>query len=466
MYMSSLEEGSVIAGKYRLERLLSQGGMGAVWTARHLTLDVPVAVKLMAPAFAASAEGRARFEREAKASAHVKSPYVVQVHDYGLEGETPYIVMELLEGEDLDARLRREGRLTPAATLSVVTQVCKALRALHEKGIVHRDLKPANIFLTRQGGDELVKILDFGIAKATGPILAGDATKTGTLLGSPYYMSPEQVRRSKDVDWRSDLWSLGVIIFRCLTGRLPWEGEEIGDLFVEIATDPIPIASQIAPDLGPDVDRFIARALTRERDKRFQSADELSGALAAVVASSGKRPHEVSLGSAVTVAAGPALTHVAAGAPLGLHAPHAAENTLGPSGHTIAPMQGRARAPWGALAVLGGALALAITAFTILRSPAGEGEATPNGEPAARPPAAEPAAPAPAAPLSAGTAGSAESDPPKNSAESSASPAVTAAPSAAPSASASALPAPSNPVKRATPQRAPRPTKEDPRDHM
>ncbi|WP_437873392.1 serine/threonine-protein kinase [Sorangium sp. So ce363] len=288
--MNSLAEGSVVAGRYRLERMLARGGMGSIWVARHLQLDATVAVKLMAPEYAASSTARARFEREARAAAQLKLPNVVHVHDYGLEGDTPFLVMELLDGEDLETRLAREGRLSTAATLGIVTQVCKALRRAHEMGIVHRDLKPANLFLSRQDEDELVKVLDFGIAKAQGTLLAGNETKTGTLVGSPYYMSPEQVRRSKTLDWRSDLWSVGVIAYRCLTGRLPFPGEEIGEVFVAICTEDVPLASSVVPELGPAVDGFFSRALARDPAHRFQGASELAEAFGAAASAAGSEP--------------------------------------------------------------------------------------------------------------------------------------------------------------------------------
>ncbi|WP_437767226.1 protein kinase [Sorangium sp. So ce764] len=288
--MNSLAEGSVVAGRYRLERVLARGGMGSIWVARHLQLDATVAVKLMAPEYAASSTARARFEREARAAAQLKIPNVVHVHDYGLEGDTPFLVMELLDGEDLETRLGREGRLSTAATLGIVTQVCKALRRAHEMGIVHRDLKPANLFLSRQDEDELVKVLDFGIAKAQGTLLAGNETKTGTLVGSPYYMSPEQVRRSKTLDWRSDLWSVGVIAYRCLTGRLPFPGEEIGEVFVAICTEDVPLASGVVPELGPAVDGFFSRALARDPAHRFQGASELAEAFGVAASAAGSAP--------------------------------------------------------------------------------------------------------------------------------------------------------------------------------
>ncbi len=275
--MITLEAGRTIAGKYRLERPLAKGGMGAVWVARHVQLDVLVAVKFMDPDTAASDEARMRFDREAKASAQLKSPHVVQVHDYGIEDTTPYIVMELLDGEDLSARLKREGRLSLAATSALLGQLGKGLRRAHEAGVVHRDLKPGNIFLQRQDDDVVVKILDFGIAKSivAGSAPVGDATKTGSIMGSPHYMSPEQFRDSKSIDHRTDLWAVGVILFRCLTGVLPFPGSDFTELILAIFSEPMPIPSTIAPDLGPEVDRFFERALARDLNQRFQSVREL-----------------------------------------------------------------------------------------------------------------------------------------------------------------------------------------------
>lgn len=279
--MTTFDVGRVIAGKYRLDRPLAQGGMGALWVARHLQLDTDVAVKLMGSAYADSVDARTRFEREAKSCAQLRSPHVVQVHDYGVEDETPFLVMELLEGEDLGSLIRRRGRLTVLEAVRVLVPVCKALRRAHEAGIVHRDIKPSNIYLARMGEDETVKVLDFGVAKVKAIPGSGQGTRAGVLLGSPNYMSPEQVR-SKGVDHRSDLWSVGVVFFQAVTGELPFPGEEIGDVLVEICTDDIPVASERAPDLDPAVDELIARAMTRDVAQRFQSARELGQALAAL----------------------------------------------------------------------------------------------------------------------------------------------------------------------------------------
>jgi serine/threonine-protein kinase len=287
-----VQAGSVIAGRYRLERPLAKGGMGSVWVARHLHLDTVVAVKFMAPEFAASADARLRFEREAKASAQIKSPHVVHVYDFGLEGDTPFLAMELLEGEDLGSRLKVAGRLSLHATSKILSQISKGLRRAHEARIVHRDLKPGNIFLQRQDDDEIVKILDFGLAKILGPPRVGEETKTGLVMGSMRYMSPEQLQSSKKVDHRSDLWALGVILYRCLTGKVPFDAEEMADVVIQILRDPIPAPSVIVPELTSDIDDFFKRALDRDRERRFQSASELAEAFAALSGYrlSGERP--------------------------------------------------------------------------------------------------------------------------------------------------------------------------------
>jgi serine/threonine-protein kinase len=200
-----------------------------------------------------------------------------------VEDGTPYIVMELLDGEDLETRLRRVGRLTVAAASPIAGQIAKALRTAHEAGIVHRDLKPANVFLCRHQDEETAKVLDFGIAKANGEAQVGEGTATGVVMGSVHFMSPEQTRALKHVDARTDLWALGVILYRCLTGRLPFLGDQITTVLVAISVDPVPPPSQLAPHLGPDVDRFFARALARDPAERFQSAREMSEAFGALV---------------------------------------------------------------------------------------------------------------------------------------------------------------------------------------
>ncbi|WP_437524706.1 protein kinase [Sorangium sp. So ce726] len=272
---------SVVGGKYRLERPLSHGGMGSVWVARHVNLGSLVAVKFMDPTYAASSTFLARFEREARIAASLQSPHVVYVQDFGVDDDTPYLVMELLQGEDLGTRLLHVGRLSLVDATLILVQAGKAIRRAHDAGLVHRDLKPANLFLVRVEGeqDEIVKILDFGIVKETGAALTEEVTRTGELLGSPHYMSPEQVRGEKDIDQRSDLWSLGVILFYGVTGELPFQGAQLGAVIANILVGPVPSASLIAPDLPPTIDAFFARALARERADRFQSIGEMMGEL-------------------------------------------------------------------------------------------------------------------------------------------------------------------------------------------
>ncbi|MEZ4301844.1 MAG: protein kinase, partial [Polyangiaceae bacterium] len=274
----------VIAGKYCLEGQLAAGGMGSVWVARHLDLEVPMAIKFMGTDVATSEEGRMRFEREAKAAAFLQSPHVVNVLDYGVDEGLAYIAMELLVGEDLEDRLYRVGRLSMEETLSILRQASRALRRAQDLGIVHRDLKPQNLYLSKvDEGEEVLKILDFGIAKETGPTLLAKGPNTGQIIGSPHYMSPEAVRGARDVDFRSDLWSLAVIVFQCVTGKLPFDSEIVGDVMGMILADPLPIATQIAPDLPPEIDDFFLKALARDRTQRFQSAREMADAFADVI---------------------------------------------------------------------------------------------------------------------------------------------------------------------------------------
>ena len=212
--------------------------MGSVWVARHVQLDIDVAVKFMTPEAAASANARMRFEREARAAAKLKSTHIVQILDYGVEDTTLYIAMDLLSGEDLASRLKRVQRLSLPWVSHILGQACRGVALAHDAGIVHRDLKPANLFMAREGPDEVVKVLDFGIAKAPDSAGTGAETRAGALIGSPYYMSPEQFLDSKSVDWRSDIWALGVIAFQCLTGREPFGAVQLGQILANVCTEP------------------------------------------------------------------------------------------------------------------------------------------------------------------------------------------------------------------------------------
>jgi serine/threonine-protein kinase len=283
--MITPERGLVIAGKYTLVHPHASGAMGSVWIARHDTLDHLVAVKFMAERYADDADLRARFEREAKMVAGLRSQHVVHVHDYGFEDDTPYIVMELLVGESLGQRLRSEGRLTLPALAPIAIHICKGLHTAHKAGLVHRDLKPSNIFLALMDDVEVAKVLDFGVAKAAARSREHETlTQTGQPLGTAPYMSPEQYRDAGKVDHRSDLWSLGVILFQALSGRRPFPGPSEHNVMVQVCVDPVPAPSSVAADLPPDVDAFFARALARDPDQRFQSARELAEAFCSIVA--------------------------------------------------------------------------------------------------------------------------------------------------------------------------------------
>lgn len=255
--------------------------MGAIWVALDSQLQRRVALKLMAAERIASASARHQFEQEAMAVAQLRNPHVVQIHDYGVDGDSPYIVMELLEGEDLETRLERQGRLAPAVVSTLLNQVARALASAHAAGIIHRDLKPANLFLARNDSEEMVKVLDFGLARWEGGGSASDE-RPGRVLGTPRYMSPEQMRGELRIDHRTDLWSLAVVVYRALTGRFPFSADALGELSRSggaLAEPP----SSLVPELGQGLDAFFSRALAMEPSSRFQSARELAAAFAAVV---------------------------------------------------------------------------------------------------------------------------------------------------------------------------------------
>jgi eukaryotic-like serine/threonine-protein kinase len=276
----------LVAGKYKLTRLLGRGGMGAVWEGTHNSLGTHVAVKFIDAEYAESPEARSRFENEARAAAKLRSKHVVEVYDHGMtEDGRPFIVMEYLQGEPLDKRLDRVGRMPAKETAHIMLQVCRALMKAHAANIVHRDLKPENVFLVwdDEEGTDVAKVVDFGIAKFTDASMgSSSSTRTGSVLGTPYYMSPEQARGLRNVDYRSDLWSIAVIAYRCIVGTLPFEGEAVGDLLVKLCTAPIPVPSQIASDVPPGFDAWLAKALSREPSERFTSAAQLAESLSAV----------------------------------------------------------------------------------------------------------------------------------------------------------------------------------------
>jgi serine/threonine-protein kinase len=278
--MTDWSANQIIQGRYRLESVLGKGGMGSVWRAEHLQLKSIVAVKRLDESIASNPEALARFEREARASAALRSPNVVQVFDYGVDDGVAFIAMELLQGESLADRIRRLGRLSPADTLWIFTDVLRAIGKAHAAGIVHRDLKPDNIFIC--GDDpEFAKVLDFGVAKLTGTEAHGASqTQTGMVIGTPYYMSPEQAQ-GKVIDARSDLWSMGVIAYECMTGRLPFFGESFAEILIAICMGQAEPPSHVAP-VPAGFNEWFACATQREREARFASAKDMASALAAL----------------------------------------------------------------------------------------------------------------------------------------------------------------------------------------
>jgi len=258
--------------------------MGTVWVARHLTQGNDVAIKFMHGDPTELTVARGRFEREARATSLIRHPNVVTVQDYGIEGQTPYMAMELLRGENLDDFLVRKQRVPLTELEPIISQISRGLRKAHETGIVHRDLKHSNVFLARDDdGREIVKILDFGIAKEIDTTL-GQHTKTTELMGSPHYMSPEQLRSTKKSDFRSDLWSLGVIIYKAITGVTPFPGDTLAEVMVQVFSGKFTPASALIPGLPPTIDAFFQRAFARKPDERFQSIADMHNAFVAVVA--------------------------------------------------------------------------------------------------------------------------------------------------------------------------------------
>jgi serine/threonine-protein kinase len=278
--------GDIVAGKYVLERLLGQGGMGAVFAAKHVKLGKPVAIKIML-ADRSNPEASARFINEGRAAANIQNEHVVRVDDVDEEMGYAYMVLELLEGQDLSQLLEHlpQKRLPPHVAVDYVLQALRGIIQAHAMGIVHRDLKPSNLFLAkRKDGSEVVKVLDFGISKqqASSAFAAspGALTSTQAMLGSPLYMSPEQLRSSKSVDQRSDIWALGVILYELITGTLPFNGESLGELFAAILeTDPLPPSKRV-DGVPPGLEQIILRCLQRRPEHRFQTASELAAALA------------------------------------------------------------------------------------------------------------------------------------------------------------------------------------------
>ncbi|HWO09081.1 MAG TPA: serine/threonine-protein kinase, partial [Polyangiaceae bacterium] len=377
--MPAREPGQLLADKYRLIRLLGQGGMGSVWHAQHLMLNAPVALKFI-ESERLDAAAQQRFLGEARMAAALRSPHVVQILDYGVHEGTPHFAMELLEGESLAARLERVGRLDLAQTARVVQHVCRAITRAHDAGVIHRDLKPANVFIVRNDDDELLKVLDFGIAKGNPEALgqsAAAATRSGALLGTPQYMSPEQLDGAGAVDLRTDIWALGVLTYACLTGELPFAGDSVGRLVLAICSRPLPVPSERAA-VPPGFDAWFARACARDREQRFGSARLAASEFAALARAASSPGHQ-----RLEPLPGPApAPPPAAPSPLGL------DSTIQAT-QAEAPPAAAGRPPrWRRAAALVGVAALMLAVVGVARLAATSGSGAP---PTTAPTAAAPA---------------------------------------------------------------------------
>jgi eukaryotic-like serine/threonine-protein kinase len=282
--VSGVAEGQILAGKYRVESFIAIGGMGAVVSAHHLQLDVRVAIKLLLPSMLANQEAVARFSREARAAVKITNEHVARVLDVGtLDTGAPFMVMEFLQGSDLGTRLHEHGPLDPHVAVGFVLQACEAIAEAHSLGIIHRDLKPSNLFcIKRADGRDLIKVLDFGISKITGfATIEPNITLmlASGVMGSPLYMSPEQMESSHTVDARADIWALGVILYELLTGNMPFCGNTLPEISVKIASRPPPPLVSAHTPLPDGLQAAIFRCLEKDREKRFASVPELAEAL-------------------------------------------------------------------------------------------------------------------------------------------------------------------------------------------
>ncbi len=276
--------GKTISDRYRITALIGSGGMGAVYEAEHTGIGKRVAIKFLTREAAKENTVASRFAREARAASAIESEHIVTVFDAGTDDNLPYIAMELLRGEDFGARLRRLGRVPQEDAVHIVAQVLRGLADAHEAGIIHRDLKPDNVFLVDKRGDpSFVKIVDFGVSKfdrpgmSTAPLAL---TQKGTVVGTPYYMAPEQAQAAPDLDARADLFSVGAMLFEALAGRPPHTGSTYEAVIVSICMNDSPDLRTLVPEISPGLARFVARALSRDRKSRFSSARQMLVALA------------------------------------------------------------------------------------------------------------------------------------------------------------------------------------------
>jgi serine/threonine protein kinase len=372
--VAGVREGDVLAGKYRVERVLGVGGMGVVVAAHHVQLDSKVALKFLLPAMLGHREAVDRFAREARAAVKITNEHVARVTDVGtLDNGAPYMVMEFLEGGDLADWIRQHGPLPVEQAVDFVLQACIAIADAHTLGIVHRDLKPANLFCVRRSdGQFLIKVLDFGISKmntlgTSNP--GGSVTQTSSIMGSPLYMSPEQMQSPKSVDAKTDIWAMGVVLYELLTGHTPFDGETIAEVAVKAATQLPPSIRAQRPDVHPDLEAAIFKCLAKDRNERHANVAELAVSLLSFAPfrarASVDRISGIIHSSGLSVSA----MTVPASSPLSTSAVH---GTISPVGHTAAGRTAGTRGPghaktiFAAFAGVFGLLALA--SFAVLRS--------------------------------------------------------------------------------------------------
>ncbi len=283
----SLNIGDIIDGKYRIVRLLGEGGMGSVYEGENLRIHRQVAIKILHANVAASTDAVQRFEREAQAAGRIGSEHIVEVLDLGdLPDGDRYMVMEFLEGESLDQRIANQGRLPPREAAKIVIELLDGLGAAHDAEIVHRDLKPENVYLLKNKGgrEDFVKIVDFGISKFNS--LGGEfsMTRTGAVMGTPYYLSPEQAKGDRALDHRADLYAVGVILYEAVSGAVPFDGETFNELLFKIALEPVKPLPSVVPEVDDAFSAIVTKAMAREPDARFSSARALQKALQAWLA--------------------------------------------------------------------------------------------------------------------------------------------------------------------------------------